>query len=657
MKITVDFVANTGKFETDTKRARSTFEKQFKQMERDAVRLGKAVGIAAAGIATSLAFATARTIDAAREVENFARISNTSAQDFQRLAFGAETVGIQSEKLADIFKDVQDKVGDFLQTGGGPLADFFENIAPQVGVTAEEFRKLSGPDALQLYFDSLEQANVSQADMVFYLEAIASDATNLIPLLRDGGKEFKNLGDRAEEVGAVLDKQTLRNLREVDRQLKILKGSGEGLVNTFVAELAPSLVKITRGLNETGGGFDIARKAGELASDFLEGLVIIAAEIATAFEIAGKQIGGFAAATVALAKAPFGEKFEAVRGIADIVAEDVAMAEQELERFKESFRSAVSLEPEAELPGAGGGGGGGSPASKKEQEALQKKADAIQKVIDALGEEIATNGLSIAQLKAREVALLGGTQAQQEMAFQLGKTIEQQREYNEAVAEAESIFEATRTPIERLQEKLTRLNELLDSGKLDWDTYSRAVFDAQDEFDRLTEKVEEDTNKMSVFAEQAARNMQDAFADFLFDPFEGGLEGLLNSFEQTLRQMAAQAAAAQIFESLGFGEGGGGFDFGSILDKAGGFLGGIFGGARADGGPVMAGKTYLVGEQGPELFVSGVSGTIVPNHEMGGMNVVNNFSITSNGPVTRQTEQQIAAAAFRGTRQASQRNN
>jgi TP901 family phage tail tape measure protein len=36
-------------------------------------------------------------------------------------------------------------------------------------------------------------------------------------------------------------------------------------------------------------------------------------------------------------------------------------------------------------------------------------------------------------------------------------------------------------------------------------------------------------------------------------------------------------------------------------------------GARADGGPVTAGKRYLVGEKGPELFTPGASGSITPN--------------------------------------------
>jgi CRISPR/Cas system-associated protein endoribonuclease Cas2 len=45
-------------------------------------------------------------------------------------------------------------------------------------------------------------------------------------------------------------------------------------------------------------------------------------------------------------------------------------------------------------------------------------------------------------------------------------------------------------------------------------------------------------------------------------------------------------------------------------------IGNLISGARAEGGPVNSGRSYLVGERGPELFVPGSSGSIVPNDAM-----------------------------------------
>ena len=58
----------------------------------------------------------------------------------------------------------------------------------------------------------------------------------------------------------------------------------------------------------------------------------------------------------------------------------------------------------------------------------------------------------------------------------------------------------------------------------------------------------------------------------------------------------------------------------SILNN---FMPGLFP-MRAKGGPVKGGSPYIVGEKGPELFVPGSSGNVVPNHEMGGANIVIN---------------------------------
>ena len=47
-------------------------------------------------------------------------------------------------------------------------------------------------------------------------------------------------------------------------------------------------------------------------------------------------------------------------------------------------------------------------------------------------------------------------------------------------------------------------------------------------------------------------------------------------------------------------------------------------GSFANGGRPPVGRPSIVGERGPELFVPDRAGTIIPNHAMGGMNIVVN---------------------------------
>ena len=66
-----------------------------------------------------------------------------------------------------------------------------------------------------------------------------------------------------------------------------------------------------------------------------------------------------------------------------------------------------------------------------------------------------------------------------------------------------------------------------------------------------------------------------------------------------------------------------------VVSGISGAISSAFGGFRAEGGSVSAGKSYVVGERGAEMFVPSSNGTIVPNGGMGG----STFNITVNGAI------------------------
>jgi len=77
-----------------------------------------------------------------------------------------------------------------------------------------------------------------------------------------------------------------------------------------------------------------------------------------------------------------------------------------------------------------------------------------------------------------------------------------------------------------------------------------------------------------------------------------------------------------------------------IGGKIGGFLGKVFGGGKAAGGPVAANKSFVVGEKGPEILTMGSSrGFITPNNQLGGSttNIVNVSVDASNSAVSGST--------------------
>jgi hypothetical protein len=214
--------------------------------------LGKAARRLAPIIAAAVSVGAAKNaITLGKEIGDLARIAGVGAEEFQELAFAARTVGISQEKLSDIFKDMNDRVSDFIQTGGGPMKDFFEQVAPLVGVTAEQFKNLSGPDALQLYVDTLQKAGANQQDFTFYLEAMASDATALVPLLKDNAAGFKELGKEARDAGAIMSADTIKAAGEMDKKLQTLSATISTKFLTQLGHSEEALERIVKFITET----------------------------------------------------------------------------------------------------------------------------------------------------------------------------------------------------------------------------------------------------------------------------------------------------------------------------------------------------------------------------------------------------------------------
>jgi hypothetical protein len=183
-------------------------------------------------------------------------------------------------------------------------------------------------------------------------------------------------------------------------------------------------------------------------------------------------------------------------------------------------------------------------------------------------------------------------------------------------------FEAYLAQLERAGEGQRHLAETADEAdKAIRENFAEGLEIAEQQLEQLGTTAQSVSGEMTVFAEQAARNLQTSFAQFLFDPFKEGLDGMLAGFVNTIRQMIAEAAAAQILKSV--------FSWASGVTSGGvsSFFGSLAG-ARASGGPVMGGSAYLVGESGPEVFVPSSSGMVVANGS-GGVSL--NYTIDARG--------------------------
>lgn len=622
--IVVDLLMRTGSFETDTDRATKKVKKLGKDSSDTAAQIGGAFGKVGGAVAGGLTVATVAVVNWTRQLVNastelgkLSQLSGTSDQTFQRLAAGASTVGIQQEKLADIFKDTQDKLGDFYSTGGGAMKDFFEQIAPRVNLTADAFRNLSGPEVLQKYYKALEDAGASQADMVFYMEAIASDSAMLAPLLANNGEGFRKWGAEAERAGVILDGKTLAAMKEVKEQSNQMDIAFQGLKAQIATELLPQFSDLVQllGSEDTKRAFaSIAGFAASIAGELANGTVQIAnfinhfremrkldgagdADLAGASEAAlNAKMGELNAVRKAMLAAE-GDNERTAKEAQRLQAEGLRIQRELTRRYRsegaaENFKGVTSsVDSTGRVVRAQEAGSfratPGASSDKTAENAAKRLTEALKSANEQMDRQIALYGdvseLSRVTYEIQHGGLQGIDQAAQSALLSSASLLDMLGNIDEAQA----------IMAEDAQKFADAFQSMFGIG----DDEGSSVADTFSQF--------------SAYADQAARNMQDSFADFLFDPFAEGLGGMVEGFAKAIQRMLAEAAAANIFKMVGSWASGYSGAGSSWINAIGGAI--SANGQRAGGGSVAGEGLYRVGEGGrPELFKQGGKAYLIP---------------------------------------------
>jgi hypothetical protein len=269
-----------------------------------------------------------------------------------------------------------------------------------------------------------------------------------------------------------------------------------------------------------------------------------------------------------------------------------------------------------------------------------------------------------------EMAVIGAERGSYNLGIELDDDIlARQEANNEAAREAAKAANATKDDkldfVQALREEMVVRGELV---KLFGDEY-----ELQSEIARIVKGLGEDSgnyNAQSIEAlaqqnlllieqenlrEESVKQMQNVY-DMLgnemgtaFTSMIDGTKSVEDAFKSMAKNIIDQLIqifiVEQMVNSISGGLGGGG---GGILSGIFGGGGGSkvkFGGTKASGGPIDGGKSYLVGESGPELIVPRDSGEVLNNRHLkqlqggngnGGDNVVINqtFSFSANGDDT-----------------------
>ena len=187
-------------------------------------------------------------------------------------------------------------------------------------------------------------------------------------------------------------------------------------------------------------------------------------------------------------------------------------------------------------------------------------------------------------------------------------------------------------------DELRKLNDLRAKGIISENQHASAVAASKKAYESTVEGIKAFNTGIQSSIDQVKSDAKSFFSDF-YNNGKMSFESLGKAFDNLMNKIISRlmdSALDGLFSPSSSGGGGIGDFIGSLISGA---VGGStpISGARAKGGPTQGGKTYLVGENGPELFTDNSSGFIHPAHKLhqhqaqqqssgfGGNVIINNY--------------------------------
>ena len=614
--------------------------------------VSKGFGLAKAAVGAFAVIQTAQavlgfaknTIDAADALNDMSERSGIAVGTLSELEYAAKLNGSSLDEMQAALTKVSVKATD-AATGNKTAAVAFDALG--IAVKNADGSMRSSLQITEDIGDAFKGISDPTLKSALAVEIFGKSGAKLIPVLEN----MRASREEAKELGAVVGDDFVKAAAEFNDNMDRMAFMSKGFAGTILADVLPALSgmfkELTTGI-KVFGSFTSALYNIGTSNPFRT-----PAENAVAY---GKELDAL------------DSKVKQLRASGRVNDADQAAIE---EPRLESLRKTVEYyEKIAGIQRAGAGRGfinpemvtpqepdakaimaklAGAKALEEAEKAAKKAAEERTQVLKALGDEVVklTQGeeaLTIAKLKdlgatpkqiaqaeelmRQRAGLKAADREMDEAIKQNTKLTEDATRAKEKLADAgKRLFDETRTPAEKLNIELARLNELLQEGTINWDVYSRAVFKAQDDFDAVGAKGKDTMQELKDAVEGWGRQATDAFVDFAFTgkaTFGDMVGSILKDIARMVIQTQIMAPMMAAFKSFAFADGGIMTGSGSMpLQK------------YASGGIANSPQVAVFGEGSmPEAYVPLPDGRSIPVTMQGGggggsTSVVVNVSVES----------------------------
>lgn len=571
-KLTVDSTQALAKLDQIAKSTGNTDE-QFKKLNGTMGGLSdtiKKVGGAFLAFTASMAI-----------VDKISGAFGRATEEIDNLGKASQKVGVTVEALSAL-KFAGDQSGVAFDSLESALGKFNKNLVTvgdttsEVGATLRQFGVTLGDtteSAFTKIADGFAKIPDSAGKTAKAIEIFGKAGADLIPLLNEGGDGLEAFRKRAEELGLVLSQDVVNRITSFNDSMAELGKAQEGVTNQMVSGLAPALQSIATlfASSASAGEFwqDVGRGIGRvlvyMAEEFEKALTKARQFLAianTAVDIA-KKLGN---ADFSGAKTSFVDGYDSVKKLQADSEERIKVLKDYENNFTATSKKIANI---ADSTNKSKAGGGGKSQADKEAEAIQKQIEALKLSLDPLYayqkalENIANlekNGLDA------DIANKARIESALKLSDAMKKLTAEQVAYQESLDKEVKAINDSYAPFDALQDRIARLQELMDKGGLSVENYAKEVTKAyeiaQKKTDELAGKTDDSfqrlTDAMAGYTSSFVGSFIDSIgkAEFSFNNFA---EGLL----KTIAKLFTNRLFTQFFDMLlkGSGTGAGGFSF------------------------------------------------------------------------------------------------
>lgn len=604
--------ADVAQLRADMGKATKLVGSATQRMQAMATTARRALGLIAGALTVrGIASFVQSTFEAADSVGKLSQQIGVGAESLQKWQYAAKLADVDQANLrtgmARLSKAMLEATGNTGKAGG-----IFRALGISLRDSSGNMRDAG--DVMLDLSDKFRSMEDGAAKTALTMELFGRGNAGMAVLLNAGSAAIRKQGDALERMGGVMSEDVIKQSELFNDSLATLKTAAESFARAVTLRLAPSLSAAASAMAEAaaeGAGFFGVLKAG----------------------------------------------YAQITKVGDI------------DRLTKKAEALASVEQKmlANRPAQGFGAGQVESLTKLRAElAATQKEIAKLSVSEIDASAIPAKLQSASELKALEDALAGSTKKAKELNAVLGDDGADKRlrdaielaesaadEFDKIVAQqdaaAERIFESTRTPFERYIADMDEVRVLHESGRISAETMARAERAIGDELTDATARAIpqlEELDDAMRSSESVAQELGMTFSSAFEDAIVSGrsLSEILKGLEQDIMRIVTRKLITEpLADSLGgmFSGGGNG-----IFSK-------LFGGPRANGGPVESGRAYLVGERGPELFMPRQSGRIQASGA-GGITI--NVHGVTDADSFRRSRTQVAAAAQFALARAGARN-